>query len=205
MRLGAILAPVVSCFYRAMESAGRIPRVCYGPLEKTACSTNSRNCSFVAMWPLRGPLQSGYLHARFSVLLESNVACGDWISWVLWKCTSIVARSKLDLPPSLCALCKTNLSTFMCARDTSIRYCPEHKPSRTGGFSIEHEEAWILLWQTRSPSALYKQKTELRKLWTAARWCPDGAHDYEPMCPVCLSVRGCHLSFVSLEHNSVTF
>lgn len=176
------LALNVSCFDRAMETA-QLPRVVYTKSEK-ACGSNSQNASFVAMWPLRGPLQSGYLHTRFSVLLESNVACGDWKSWVLWKCTSVAARSKLDLPQSFCAVCKDNLSTFMCARDTSIRYCSEHKPPRGAGFSTENEESWILLWQTRSPSTISKQKSELRKLWAAARWCPDGAHDYEQMCLV---------------------
>lgn len=161
----------------------QIPGVRYLRPDKVT-GTHAQNVSFVTMWPLRGPLSTAYLHNRFAVMLESNVACGDWISWVFWKCDSVLARQKLDVPPCVCAVCKVNLGTFMCARDTSIRYCSEHKPPRMGGYSIKNEEAWILLWQARSPSTLSRQKTELRKLWTSARWCPDGAHDYEPMSPL---------------------
>jgi len=167
--------------YRAMVTAA-LPSVYYMKSEK-ACGSNEHTASFVALWPLRGPLQSAYLHQKFSVLLESNVSCGDWMSWVLWRSSSVAARLQMEIPASLCAVCKSKHSTFMCARDTTIRYCSQHKPPRGAGFSVENEESWILLWQTRSPSTLYKQKSELRKLWTAARWCPEGAHDYERMCP----------------------
>ena len=123
------------------------------------------------------------MYNRFSSILETNVACGDWSAWVLWKYTTEIASHKLDLRPYLCAMCRTEIGTYICARDPDIRYCRLHAPAQAMAVGVADEESWVLVWQMRAPSTIAKQKTELRRVWQAARWCPDGALDYEPMFP----------------------
>ena len=41
------------------------------------------------------------------------------------------------------------------------------------------EPCWLLIWQTRLPSTLVKERNELRRLWETCRWCPANALDFE--------------------------
>jgi hypothetical protein len=135
--------------------------------------------SFAALWPLRPAGESAHLRAKFCALLEGLVAAGDWHGWILLKATEGRARHVLDLRQRACCCC-TLAATHACAREPGLGYCGIHVIARDA-VSLESQGSWLLVWQTRARSSVQRQKAEVRRLWHAARWCPETALDFEPM------------------------
>jgi hypothetical protein len=135
--------------------------------------------SFATLWPLRPVGETRHQHLKFCALLEGLVACGDWHGWILFKARPERADHFLDLPQRTCCCCARE-AVYACTREAHLGYCEIHGPAQ-GATSLESKGKWIIVWQTRAPSSVLRQKTELRKLWQAARWCPETALDFEPM------------------------
>ena len=145
----------------------------------TLGTDSSASWSFATLWPLRPASESTHLRSKFCALLEGLVAAGDWHGWMLLRATEERAEHFLDLQQRKCCCC-SRTATHACAREPKLGYCRNHGPLR-GAVSLESKGHWLIIWQTRARSSVQRQKAELRKLWHAARWCPETALDFEPM------------------------
>ena len=141
--------------------------------------------SFTTIWPLRTrPCDSlrPELSARICGLLEASVACGEWQGWILLCADGTgTAREIVGVVHSSCCVCGSKEVTCFSERDHALWYCKEHLPEVGSSYSCEGESCWILVWQTRAPSNIQKQKAELRRIWNAAKWCQEDAEDFELM------------------------